>query len=161
MRLILVRHAEAVPMGTDGIATDSERPLTELGKQQATKLGELLKAKGIAVSVVMTSPLVRAVQTAELLSQALTPGKELVITERLSLDELRPKKLSKLIFEQGGLPMLVGHMPTIAEYLSWLMNANTDAIDFDKASAAGVSCEYEIAKGGGTLEWLITPSWYL
>lgn len=161
MKLILVRHAEAVPLPLDGIASDFHRPLTDHGKLQAAALAKALESRGIRPSVVLTSPLIRALETAEPIAQLLTPGKEYVVTERLSAGEMRPKKLSKLVFEYGGgETILVGHMPDITDYASWLMGSETGSIDFDKAAVACIECKNEIAKGTGTLDWLVTPAWY-
>jgi phosphohistidine phosphatase len=160
MRLLLVRHAEALPLGTEGIADDFHRPLTDLGRKQAGDLAAALKARGVPVSVIVTSPLVRAVETAEHLLMALTPGKEFVVTERLSCGEMKPKKLSKLVFELGGSPVLVGHMPDLAEYAGWLLGTEGDAVDFDKAAVACINCRHVIARGAGQLEWLVPPAWY-
>ena len=161
MRLLLVRHAEAVPLATDGISSDFHRPLTDHGKVQAAALAEALKARGVSVSVVITSPLIRAIETAEPLVGTLTPGKEYVITERLACGEMKPKKLSKLVFETGGLPVLVGHMPDLAEYANWLIGAGGEGVDFDKAAVACINCRHEIAKGAGVLEWHVPPAWFM
>jgi phosphohistidine phosphatase len=161
MRLLLVRHAEALPLGTDGIADDFHRPLTEFGRRQAQALAAALKARGTPVSVVVTSPLVRAVETAEHLLTALTPGREFVVTERLACGEMKPKKLSKLVFELGGSPVLVGHMPDLADYAGWLIGTTGEGVDFDKAAIACINCRHEIAKGSGQLEWLVPPAWFL
>lgn len=161
MRLLLVRHAEALPLGVDGIATDFHRPLTELGHRQAAALAAALKTRTVPVSIILTSPLVRAVETAEHLQAALTPGKEFVVTERLSCGELKPKKLSKLAFEQGGSPILVGHMPDLADYAGWLIGTDGNGVDFDKAAVACINCRHEIARGSGQLEWLVPPAWFL
>lgn len=161
MRLLLVRHAEALPLGTDGIVDDFHRPLTELGRRQAQALAAALKARGVPVSVVVTSPLVRAVETAEHLLTTLTPGREFVVTERLACGEMKPKKLSKLVFELGGSPVLVGHMPDLADYAGWLIGTDGDGVDFDKAAIACINCRHEIAKGAGQLEWLVPPAWFM
>ena len=160
MRMLLVRHAEAVPL-MEGIASDFHRPLTDLGKRQAAALGEAVKARGVPVTQVVTSPLVRAIVTAEILLNILTPGKEFVVTERLSCGELKPKKLSKLAFELGGSPLLVGHMPDLADYAGWLIGTDGDGVDFDKAAIACINCRNEIAKGSGQLEWLVPPAWFM
>ncbi len=160
MRLLLVRHAEALPLSSDPGATDFHRPLTVLGRTQAQTLAQVIKNLGIPVTVIVTSPLVRAIETAERLLE-LTPGKEFVVTERLACGELKPKKLSKLAFELGGSPLLVGHMPDIADYANWLIGAESGGVDFDKAAIACINCRYQIAKGGGQLEWLVPPNWYL
>lgn len=161
MRVILVRHAEAVPLMGDGIESDFHRPLTDHGQTQARGLAAALQGQQLGITRLLSSPLVRAIQTTEILQAVLTPGQEYVVTDRLALGELKPKKLSKLTSEGGGLPVLVGHMPDLALYAAWLLGTSEDAIDFDKAAAACIHCRNAVAKGTGVLEWLITPAWYL
>jgi phosphohistidine phosphatase len=73
MHVILVRHAEAVNVGEDGVSTDFDRHLTPHGREQAAKLADAFAARGVGPSVVVTSPLVRAKQTAEPLLRLLPP----------------------------------------------------------------------------------------
>ena len=68
----------------------------ELGKVQAAALGAALKAREAAPSVIVTSPLVRAIETAEALAKSLAQENELIVTDRLASGELKPRKLSKL-----------------------------------------------------------------
>src|SRR3989338_8240474 len=80
MRLYLIRHAEAVPHGAPGYPQDAQRPLTHEGRAQALAAGEALKRLQVAPDVLLTSPYVRAVQTAEQVAKGLglrTPAKEL------------------------------------------------------------------------------------
>src|SRR5262245_1584012 len=65
MNLYLIRHAEAVPLGVDGISDDEDRPLTEMGKQQCRAVALALRQLGVRLEKLRTSPLVRARQTAE------------------------------------------------------------------------------------------------
>jgi len=162
VKLILVRHAEAVELGQAGATTDFDRPLTDLGRRQAAALAAALKAKGVRPNAVVTSPLVRAVQTGEPLVSELTPGTPAVVTDRLSQGELRPKKLSKVVEEiGGGVMILVGHQPDIGEYAGWLLETEDDGIKFEKAAAACFDIKDDIEEGGGVLEWLITPTWFM
>jgi phosphohistidine phosphatase len=158
VNLYLVRHAEAVDLGGE-VATDFDRPLTPHGISQAEKLAAALQKAGAVPEVVATSPLVRAVQTAERLAAVLTPGKEPYVLDRLALDQLKPRKLSQDAAALGESVLLVGHMPDIAAYAGWLLGTGTGVIDFPKAAAAG----FEIAdgakwKGGGRLLWLVPPA---
>lgn len=162
MKLILVRHAEAVELGKAGAQTDFERPLTDLGRRQAAALAAALKAKGVRPTAVLTSPLVRAVQTAEPLVAELTPGKPAVVTDRLSQGELKPKKLTKVTGEVGGdLLILVGHQPDIGEYAAWLLDCEEDNIRFEKAAAVCFEFEDEVEEGEGALEWMVPPVWFM
>ncbi len=101
MRLYLVRHAEAQP-GTP----DSLRPLTPTGREQARELGELLAEAG--PSVVLSSPLLRARETAAAIAKAA--GAELRVDERLAPGAV----LTDLLAAAEGLPeplVAVGHQP--------------------------------------------------
>jgi phosphohistidine phosphatase len=162
VKLILVRHAEAVELGQNGAMTDYDRPLTEGGRKQAAALAAALKAKGIHPAAIVTSPLVRAVQTGEPLVAELTPDRQPVVTDRLAQGTLKPKKLSKAVEEVGGdLLVLVGHQPDINEYAAWLIGAEGGAVEFEKAAAACIDCGGDIEKGSAMLEWLVPPEWFM
>jgi phosphohistidine phosphatase len=100
VRLVLVRHADAAPG-----APDELRTLTTEGREQARSLGERLRAEGIAPDAVLTSPLLRARETAEALGlgppephDALGPG----ATE----DDVR-----EAVAGRGETVLVVGHQP--------------------------------------------------
>jgi phosphohistidine phosphatase len=100
MRLVLVRHAEAAPGDPDEL-----RALTPEGHEQARRLGERLRAEGIEPDAVLTSPLLRARETAV----------ELGFGEPQPLDELRPgatpDDVRSAIAERGETIVVVGHQP--------------------------------------------------
>ena len=110
--LWLLRHAEAV----DGIP-DEERPLTERGIQQATDAGRALKAIGASIDACLTSPKVRAQQTAQLACGAL--GLEVETDRRLSGE---PFDVEGLTAGRGDL-LLVGHDPSFTLLLHDLTGA--------------------------------------
>jgi phosphohistidine phosphatase len=163
MKLILVRHAEAVAKGDNGVASDFDRPLTENGREQARKLATALLAHGVAPSAVLTSPLVRARETAEPLLPLLPgPEREPVVTDYLAVGELRPKKLAKLIADVGSeTVILVGHNPDLSAYAGWLLGTDETAIELEKGAAAFIEFDGEVEKGAGRLGWLVTPGWYM
>jgi phosphohistidine phosphatase len=162
VKLILVRHAEAVELGQAGAMTDYDRPLTEQGRKQAAALAAALKAKGIQPAAIVTSPLVRAIQTGEPLVADLTPDRQPVVTDRLAQGTLKPKKLSKAVEEVGGeVLILVGHQPDIGEYAGWLLGSEEGSVAFEKSAAACIECGDEIEKGVGMLEWLVPPAWFM
>jgi phosphohistidine phosphatase len=163
MKVILVRHAEAVEQGKDGVLTDFNRQLTDLGREQAAKLAESLRAHSIAFATVLTSPLVRALQTAEPLVP-LMPGdvKEPVICDYLSPEGFRRKKLSHYVSGLGvEVAVLVGHNPSLSDYAAWLLGAEETAVELAKGAAALITFADDVEKAAGRLEWLITPQWYL
>jgi phosphohistidine phosphatase len=99
--LWLLRHAEAV----DGIP-DEDRALTERGVRQATDAGRALQAIGAEIDVCLTSPKVRARQTAELACDML--GVEVETEQRLAG---QPVDVEDLIAGRGNV-LLVGHDPS-------------------------------------------------
>jgi phosphohistidine phosphatase len=101
MMLWLLRHAEAV----DGIP-DESRELTERGVRQATDAGQALRVIGAEIDVCLTSPKVRARQTAELACAVL--GVEVETEQRLAG---QPVDVEDLIAGRGNV-LLVGHDPS-------------------------------------------------
>lgn len=160
MELYLIRHAEASALGERGITTDEERPLTELGESQAQAAARALQAKGVVLDKLLTSPLIRARQTAEILLQSWArPELVLEATNTLAPGG-KPRKLSKLLAKLGSDRIgLVGHMPDLAEYLAWLIGDKKTQIDLAKAGMALVICDTP-GKGLGSLQWLVAPEWY-
>ena len=160
MNILLIRHADAVPReGSD--LPDEERPLTDEGKAQCRKLTETLLRRGIEPGKFVTSPLLRARQTAEgLLEHWPEPKPELVVCNALA-PEGKDKKLVRFI---RGLDServtLIGHAPDINEFMGWLIGSKKTQIQLAKAGAALIECEAGPAKGGGILVWLVTPVWY-
>jgi len=100
MRLVIVRHAEAAPGEPDEV-----RSLTAEGREQAEALGELFRAVGIRPDVVVTSPLLRARQTAA----ALELG-EPEIDERLA-PGATPEDVRDAAWGRGDTVVVVGHQP--------------------------------------------------
>jgi phosphohistidine phosphatase len=160
MNLYLLRHADAVSLGEQGIKTDEERPLTERGVLQAEQLAEGLTRLGAAVDKVLTSPLRRALQTAEVLCRKLKrPGLEPTTCNQLSPGQ-STKKLAKLLLRSDAENMiLVGHEPDLSRHTAWLMGSKEARLEFSKGAMAHVSCDAIPHKGAGTLLWLITPQW--
>jgi phosphohistidine phosphatase len=126
MKLYLIRHGHAPTALEAGVSSDAERPLSEKGVAQAKRAGEKLRQRGCAPSAFLTSPLKRALQTAELVSGALSsepriypplaneiPGTELL--ERLEADGLSCPALA-----------LVGHQPQLGELAHHLTGAAFD-----------------------------------
>jgi phosphohistidine phosphatase len=100
MRLVIVRHAEAAPGEPDEL-----RSLTVEGRDQARALGELFRAVGIRPDVVLTSPLLRARETAA----GLQLG-EPEVDERLA-PGASPEDVRDAAWGRGDTVVVVGHQP--------------------------------------------------
>lgn len=161
MNLYIVRHADAGDRKAwEG--DDADRPLSALGHRQARALGRAFRDRGLTVSAVVSSPLVRARQTAEGFLDGWPGVPATQYTDLLAPGELRRRKLTRQLAGLGvGSVVLVGHDPELSEYLGWLTGADGENVPLEKGGAALVRFEDEPAKGEGQLAWVVTPAWYL
>lgn len=156
MRVLLIRHAIAVPRGTPGIP-DDERPLTPEGEKRFRSAARGLARITRRPEAVLTSPLPRARKTAEIAARAW--GK------------VRPRNLAALAggdfedlipalkeFPGEATVALVGHEPHLSQLLSKLIGARKDdRLTFRKGGAALVELPGPPSKGGRLL-WFLPPS---
>lgn len=154
MELLLMRHADAV----DGNGDDFARTLSANGRRQAEKMGGRLAAilEG-GVCTVVSSPYPRAMQTADIVTEAIGASAA-QMDERLA-SGMTPDLGSALVHEFGAheaCVLLVGHAPDLGLFASHLIGAENPAVEMRKAA---VAC-FETARagfGGSMLKWLITP----
>lgn len=161
MELYLIRHAEAVDLGERGITNDEERPLTEKGEGQAEAVARAFLKQGIVLDKLLSSPILRARQTAEILVRVWEKPEFTVE----SCDALRPsvklRKLSKALMKLEGEKIgVVGHMPQLGEFAAWMLGFKKAQIDLAKAGVACITCGDAPCKGLGALQWLVTPEWF-
>lgn len=154
LELYLVRHADA---GDSSLwaGDDADRPLSKKGRRQAKALGRTLKNLGLHVDAVITSPLVRAVQTAKPLAKAT--GVDVVTDERLGYG-FGKRELAAIVGQVGPAMqpvVLVGHDPGFTEVASLLTGTS---IGMAKGALARVDLPDGRARaGGGELRWLLPP----
>jgi phosphohistidine phosphatase len=160
MDLFLIRHADAKPLGEDNIHEDAERPLTDTGHAQANNIGAKLQKLGIRINLVVTSPLLRARQTAEGVIGSLDkPAPELMTCGELAPGGKR-RKVSRFLRDQANeVIAIVGHMPDLNQYAAWLIGSKKAEIEIDKGGVALIGCTDGPRRGGGSLKWLVTPGW--
>lgn len=153
LQLYLLRHADAGdPMAWPG--DDAERPLSAKGKRQARRLGSLLADIGWKPDLILTSPKVRAAQTARLVGRAVdvTPDDE---TRLASAFELSDVGSMLAAHPDARRVVLVGHDPDFSSVASTLVGA---AIELRKGAIARIDLsDNSPAAGNGTLRWLIPP----
>jgi len=152
--LHLLRHAHAGdPARWHG--DDAIRPLSEKGRTQAEQLAKLLLRTDQAPDLFITSPRVRALETAEIVADALKV--EVVVDRRLA-GPLDPSLETDILLAAGPAvrPCIVGHDPEFSELLGELVG--TDAIPMRKGAIARVDfAGPDVAGGRGTLRYLIPP----
>jgi phosphohistidine phosphatase len=134
MRLLLCRHAEAVD--SDDSLSDENRWLTKHGRQQARDVGNALRKHGLELDRVCTSPLVRAVQTADLLAEELRYAKAVQVMRPLAPGGRLSAVLAQL--EQQAEPKelvaLVGHEPQMSEWAARLLGQPVFERSFKKGA---------------------------
>jgi phosphohistidine phosphatase len=152
VELCVLRHAHAgVSLAWEG--DDDVRPLTEKGRRQAERVGRLLAAAGYIPDAVITSPLVRARETADIVADLL--GAPVRVEPRLG-EPLSLATLERILDDAGGprRPVLVGHDPDFSELVSELVGA---PVTMRKGSLARIDVERPLAPGSGELRWLVPP----
>lgn len=159
MKLYIVRHAIAFPHGTPGMAED-QRPLTDEGIKKMEKAAAGLKALEVAPDVILSSPLPRAWQTAEIVQSALGEKTKLRSFPALAPTGQRKEVYEGLLsFEKLKSLMLVGHQPSLGEIageIAWGSAAH--ALELKKGGACAIEIERLASTPRGTLLWLVTPS---
>jgi phosphohistidine phosphatase len=155
-KLYLVRHGIAEERG-DGWPDDTARPLTDRGSSRFEKSVRGLVRVGVVVDVVLTSPLVRARQTAEILSAGLDPPPPIV-----AVDSLAPggsyQAVAADIEKQGRRSRiaLVGHEPGIGELAGRLIGMR-HPIPFKKGAVCRIDADALPPAQAGSLVWFLTP----
>ena len=129
MQLYLVRHAEAA-----GGEPDELRPLTPAGREQARSLGERLRVSGVWRVAILTSPLLRARETAVLLGREL--GVEAVPDERLA-PGATADSVASAVDGRGETVIVVGHQPDCSRIAGALTGGPEP--DFPPAGSVAVS----------------------
>jgi phosphohistidine phosphatase len=160
MNFCLIRHADAEPVDPASGLGDEDRPLTDKGLQQCHDLAAALQRAGVELGKVVTSPYLRAKQTAEeMLKHWEGTPPELVVCEALAPGG-KDKKLSRFLRGlESETVTLVGHMPELAVYAAWLVGSKKTQLTLAKAGAAFIEADTGPNKGAGILRWLITPAW--
>ena len=160
MNLYIVRHAIAVARGTPGYDDDSQRPLTDKGRRKMNKIVQGLRQLGIELDTILSSPYVRARDTAKILANEFNRVDQIHFIDNLIppgdfkdlIDEIQEK------YDVESLA-LVGHEPMLGELISWLTTGRKDLqIDFKKGGVCYLSADNLYRDHRATLEWLLTPA---
>lgn len=155
MIVYFLRHASAGQHKSDPIK-DEKRPLDKEGIEQCGQIGRALAAMDVHVDALISSPLKRATQTASLV------GNEIAFEGKLALEKsLRPdagfEQFRELLrkYAKAEAIMVVGHNPSLSEFLSLLISerGSEDGVDLKKGAVARVEVDHNSA----TLQWCLTP----
>lgn len=159
MKLYVLRHADAGDRGDPRYPDDASRPISAKGVKRTRQLANWLRLRGASFDAILSSPLVRARQTAEIVARSLDLQKKLRLTNHLApdgtfvdliaqIESLRPHAESVLI---------VGHEPYLSGLISLLCTGGS-SLQLDLKKGGLCRMELEAIKAGrcATLEWLLT-----
>ena len=156
MDLLVLRHGEAGKRSP--LPGDFKRTLTTEGRQEIAELSNGLKSLEVKLDYVLTSPLLRAKNTAEIIAKSLKYNGKIE-----ELDSLKPEGnklefysvLSKL--KRDSVVLVVGHEPYLSEMISQAISQSDCRINLKKAGLTRIRVLSILPKLKGDLRWLLTP----
>lgn len=158
MEIYLLRHGIAVERD-EHRGPDEERALTEEGRRKTRQAAKAMHVMRLSFDVIFSSPLVRALQTAEIVADTPRLKRRLQLTEHLAPQATSQKQIAwlKNLRPAPTTALLVGHEPNLSALISRLLTGDEDiAIHFKKGGLCKVTVERP-GSGCATLEWLLTP----
>ena len=162
MNLFILRHGIAVEPGMPGFENDADRPLIPKGERRLHAAAAAMKKLELSFDLILSSPFVRARQTAEIVAGELKLKKRSEFFDGLvpggnpralihALNELRPAPENVL---------LVGHEPYLSRLISLLVSGSLDATAIEMKKGGLSKLEVGELRHGqcARLAWLLTPS---
>ena len=154
--LYLVRHAIAAERGPKW-PDDGKRPLTHKGMARMRLVVRGLRRLGAEIDLVLTSPLVRAQQTAEILAEGLGTAPHVTVLKALAPGEPPSAVAAALATHPSARGIaLVGHEPGLGELAAWLTSAR-EPIEFKKGGVCRIDVAALPPGRNGKLVWLALP----
>jgi phosphohistidine phosphatase len=160
MNIYILRHGIAVVRDDLDYKRDAERPLTPKGKRQLRQVAAAMKKMGLRFDLILSSPYLRAKQTAEIVARSLELQKKLAFSA-----ELTPGGNPQALIQQlntahpkSNAVLLVGHEPYLSRLIGLLTAGETNpAIDLKKGGLGKLEIEKLSHARCATLAWLLTP----
>jgi phosphohistidine phosphatase len=158
-QLYIMRHGLAVTRDVTTVLDDAKRPLTSEGKQKMREIASGLDRVGVELDWIVSSPLVRAVETAEIVGDALGSKPPLDICDALKPGG-PPEALITFLAKRPNRRrvLVVGHEPDLGELAARLMGAGRNAnMPFKKGGCCLINFSIFPPKSPGTLVWWLPP----
>lgn len=157
MELYVLRHAIALTCAEAGVRQDSDRPLSDEGRDKMKGIASAFKSLNFQIDLILTSPYIRARDTAQIANDALKT--KLEFCEALAsgrdmkgvLDELKKH------FRAAQRIMIVGHEPDLSQLIGKITSLGRLRLEMKKAGLAKIQITDTHPELKGDLEFLLTP----
>ena len=158
MQLYIVRHGIAIDREDPKSPPEAERYLTEEGIEKTKQVAKGVAALGISADLLVSSPYVRAMQTAEIFASALEYAKQKISKSEALLPGAEPGAFFRELVKQKDASSVFcfGHAPHVDEWLATAVGVKHPITEMKKAGVALVELK-RVSPPSGQLIWLITP----
>jgi phosphohistidine phosphatase len=160
MELYVIRHAIAQQLGRKNDFMDERRALTSEGRERMREAARGLRRLEVEIDLILTSPLVRAVETAEIVAAQLgLSKKEIRQTDNLAPGAETDKLFTEIKRDAGAESIaLIGHQPDLGEIISKIVQGSDGlSVALKKGSVCCISVTETVPQIRGRLSWLLGP----
>ena len=162
MDIVVVRHGVALDReeAAENAISDPDRPLTAKGRRRMKAAAKGIAKLAEGADLVLSSPLLRAVQTAKLVRRAFDDDIGYAETNAL-LPDAEPGELIRVLTEGPSIPvaLVVGHEPHLSRWVGWcLAGQAATLVELGKGGACLVRFEEAPVAGRGQIVWLMSSS---
>jgi phosphohistidine phosphatase len=159
MELYIIRHAISEPLGKHNEFSDEKRSLTDAGRDRMREAAKGLRALAVQFDLLLTSPFIRAIQTAEIIASAFDVGaKEIQQTAHLAPGASAGALFTEIKSHTGVESVaLVGHQPDLGLLVSGIIGSAAPSIQLKKGGVCCVNVSETVPTLRGDLVWLLTP----
>lgn len=155
MRIYVLRHGIAEDAAPGG--TDAERALTQEGKRKLRTVLERARRAGVRPDVILTSPLKRAVETAEMAAAVLGHKGDLAKTNALVPSSSPDRVWKEIRTHKSEAILLAGHEPLLSLSVAYLLGFPALQVRMKKAALVSVEVESDAPQPRGVLLWMLIP----
>jgi len=162
-RLYILRHAIAEERDAARYPDDALRPLTDRGAKKMREIAGGMRAMGLDFTVILSSPFLRARQTADIVAREFKARDRLALSVHLEPGGDPARVLREVESASKSAPsiLLVGHEPALSALISTLLAGHDAAsVTLKKGGLCSLSLSFTPGSIHATLEWLLTP-WQL
>ena len=158
MQLYIVRHGIAIDREDPKCPSDPERYLTDGGVEKTEQVAKSVVALGASADLLLSSPYVRAMQTAEIFASELDYAKQKIHRTDLLLPGAEPSLLFRELAcdKQASSIFLFGHAPQLDDIIATALGSKRHVTSLKKAGVALIELK-RVSPPIGLLVWLATP----